>query len=72
MGDRWLGPRHAIRVKKNPLHYTTKIESCKVCIRCDRPLHKSAFVTAGGVETGICAECREELLRKADRRGGLP
>lgn len=71
MGDRWLGPRHAIRVKKNPLHYTTKIEVCKECIRCERPLHRMAFRLTDGTEVGVCQECREELARKRPR-GGLP
>ena len=71
MGDRWLGPRHAIRVKKNPLHYTSKIEDCIECIRCERPLHKMAFVLPNGIYTGVCKECREELAHKRPS-GGLP
>jgi hypothetical protein len=71
MGDRWLGPRHAIRVKKNPLHYTTKIEDCIECIRCERWLHKMAYELPSGVRVRVCQECREELAKKRPR-AGLP
>lgn len=63
MGQRWLGKKHAWKVKKNPLHYTTKIESCITCIRCQRPLHKMAFEVSG-VLTRVCQECRDELKVK--------
>jgi hypothetical protein len=69
MGRRWLGPKHAIKVRKNPLHYTTKIEDSKSCIRCRRWLHKSAYVYAGQT-VGVCAECRITLFSgRADQAG---
>ena len=72
MGDRWLGERHAIRVKKNPLHYTTRVELMRECIRCQRHLHYSAFqlVTlqqdGNRATTRICQECREDLVGRQD------
>lgn len=61
MGRRWLGPKHAYRVSKNPLHYTSKIELTRACIRCERVLHLSAFLLHSGIEVGVCTECRGEL-----------
>jgi hypothetical protein len=68
MGKRWLGPRHAFRVKKNPLHYTTRIEDCEQCVRCERFLHRSAFELSTGFNVGVCRECRELLARKHGRK----
>lgn len=73
MARRWLGKPHAIKVKKNPLHYTVKIEDTKQCIRCDRFLHKSAFKIrsvrqdAGVIDSNMCAECRNELFARFPR-----
>lgn len=63
MARRWLGQSHAIKVKKNPLHYSTKIEDLVACIRCCQAKHYSSFMV-GGFETSVCQECREVLAVK--------
>lgn len=63
MAKRWLGPKHAYKVKKNPLHYSWALESCLRCIRCELVLHKSAFAV-GDIYTHVCKECRDALSIK--------
>lgn len=58
---RFMGKPHQVRVSKNPLHYTSKLESLRECWGCGELLHKDAFLR-NGVRLTRCPRCLKEML----------
>lgn len=55
---RFMGKPHQVRVSKNPLHYTSKLERLQRCAGpCKKLLDRFAFERPGGEKVDLCPEC---------------
>jgi len=55
---RFMGKPHQVRVSKNPLHYTSKLERLQRCTgECGELLDKCAFVRPNGDAVDLCPTC---------------
>jgi len=60
---RFMGKPHQVRVSKNPLHYTSKLERLQECHGpCGQLLDRSAFVRPNGDRVTRCPECLAKTL----------